>query len=1074
MNPSPRNYSSRIIVLAPRTSTTPRLQLHPRWIAIAIALLVALAFAQLARAQATIHVNTTTQGVTYGNACSLQEAIYSAEFGNNIAIDSTDPDHNYTTACEPGTGNGDTIVLENKTYSFSVLWDGDAHNPFGPTATPIIFKTMTIQGNGAMLQWTGTGNVRLFAVGYASLTFTSQSGVVTSGTYSGTGNLTLEDAYVKGFHVKGGDGSQGGGGGLGAGGAIYVGKVGSDVPALTVINSTFQENSAIGGNGGSGGVDDVGFTGNGGGGGVGGNGGATGDIAGGGGGGSRGDGGLSSLANNFCSGQGQCQSGGGGGGTVFGGGNGTPDSSYNGSSTAIIGGAGGYLCGGNGGDRGDDGGAAKCAGGGGGGGGLDTSGLISHYGNGGGGSHGGGGGGGTGGGGSGGNGGFGGGGGSGYGGGGYGGFGGGGGSTLYGGGGGRGAFGGNGGSGGGGGGGALGGAIFNNSGNVVVQNSTFYNNSVAHGYGGSVSFSDGRPAGTGGDQGGDSGGAIFSRNGSLIVQNATISGNQATGAGGGIVVLNDGQTPVFVLDNTLIANNGAKECIVTGTVNTSSGGTSSAANLIVNNSGCPQVTVSSDPTSTLDSLKLNSPGDTPTMALLLGSPAIDAGDDNTALSTDQRGVSRPQGSQSDIGAFERAPQADLSLSKTVSAGTAKAGDTVTYTLTLSNLGPDTANSITVTDNFPSALTYASCSAPGGSCGTQGGSVIATYSTLAANSSATITITGALNSGYSRGTIITNSASAQATSPSDPDNTNNSGSASFKVIVPDFSLTAVSPITVPDGSANSSTITITSIDTFSSAVTLSSSGPTGFSQSFSPNPAAPPSNGSTSPTLTVNLGPSVTSGTYTVSVTGTAGSLTHSTSVTVSVQVTIGGTVNVINADQALGCIDNSGISGALKSKLNAVQMDIAAGKIQEAINTLMALLNQLQAQAGKHIKTSCTDSQGNVFNPDAVLIADVKALLASLGVNVSADPIMGNVVTGNGAGISGITVSILNSKNAIFATAITDVTGFYYFPATGGLVTGANFTVKVSVPKTYKNSSPSSQNFTWKVASVLLNNFVLN
>jgi len=43
---------------------------------------------------------------------------------------------------------------------------------------------------------------------------------------------------------------------------------------------------------------------------------------------------------------------------------------------------------------------------------------------------------------------------------------------------------------------------------------------------------------------------------------------------------------------------------------------------------------------------------TETHALLEGSPAIDAGDDKHAPETDQRGVSRPQGDASDIGAFE--------------------------------------------------------------------------------------------------------------------------------------------------------------------------------------------------------------------------------------------------------------------------------------------------------------------------------------------------------------------------------------------------------------------------------------
>jgi hypothetical protein len=49
-------------------------------------------------------------------------------------------------------------------------------------------------------------------------------------------------------------------------------------------------------------------------------------------------------------------------------------------------------------------------------------------------------------------------------------------------------------------------------------------------------------------------------------------------------------------------------------------------------------------------------GSTPTMALLPLSPAMDSGDDSAAPPTDQRGVSRPKGAASDIGAFELAPK----------------------------------------------------------------------------------------------------------------------------------------------------------------------------------------------------------------------------------------------------------------------------------------------------------------------------------------------------------------------------------------------------------------------------------
>jgi uncharacterized repeat protein (TIGR01451 family)/fimbrial isopeptide formation D2 family protein len=46
--------------------------------------------------------------------------------------------------------------------------------------------------------------------------------------------------------------------------------------------------------------------------------------------------------------------------------------------------------------------------------------------------------------------------------------------------------------------------------------------------------------------------------------------------------------------------------------------------------------------------------------------------------------------------------ADLAVVKTVSDPTPNVGDTITFTITLSNLGPDTANEVEVTDQFPTA------------------------------------------------------------------------------------------------------------------------------------------------------------------------------------------------------------------------------------------------------------------------------------------------------------------------------------------------------------------------------------
>jgi hypothetical protein len=54
----------------------------------------------------------------------------------------------------------------------------------------------------------------------------------------------------------------------------------------------------------------------------------------------------------------------------------------------------------------------------------------------------------------------------------------------------------------------------------------------------------------------------------------------------------------------------------------------------------------------LQPLQLNSPGNTPTMAIAPISPAFNKADPATSLSSDQRGVMRPQAGGFDIGAFE--------------------------------------------------------------------------------------------------------------------------------------------------------------------------------------------------------------------------------------------------------------------------------------------------------------------------------------------------------------------------------------------------------------------------------------
>ena len=619
-----------------------------RWyLAVWVCALLALAgFAQPSRGN-VIYVTTLNDTIGDPSGCSLKDAIFASTFHINFArtgYDDAGTPQYVTTQCVPGDGN-DTIVLPNGSLLQLYRVLDDADNSTGQTATPVVATNITIEANGATLQRIGcigctpakAYNFRAFTVGSA-------------------GHLTIRNAHLKGFSYRGGDGAFGGGGGMGAGGAIYV-----QGGALTVENTTFDGNVVTGGDGGGKGYSDSDS--GGGGGGLGGSGGSdagavigltVGASCGGGGGGARSDG----LEGDDPEREGT--SGGGGGGTVR-----SLDSAVNNQQP------GGFACGGKGGDAGGEfslgsaGADAPCAGGGGGGGGIGepVADVFTSY-DGGRGDYGGGGGGGSSNGGNGGNGGFGGGGGAGWSGllggthGGNGGFGGGGGraadgsvigSSRPGTGG---MFGGDGNSRFGGGGAALGGAIFNDSGSVVIRNSTFFGNTITRGNGGGTGSAGAA------DNGADAGGAIFSVNGHLTVIDATFSGNLSTGSDAAITVvqLSAAAATSFLLDNTIIYGNGAtdasgnpvgtqKECSIVGPNVTVNG----AGNLIENNDNCPGMVSIGNPL--LGPLQL-SRGFTPTMAIGPTSAALNMADASTSLAADQRGIPRPSDGGFDIGAFE--------------------------------------------------------------------------------------------------------------------------------------------------------------------------------------------------------------------------------------------------------------------------------------------------------------------------------------------------------------------------------------------------------------------------------------
>ena len=227
-----------------------------------------------------------------------------------------------------------------------------------------------------------------------------------------------------------------------------------------------------------------------------------------------------------------------------------------------------------------------------------------------------------------------------------------------------------------------------NSGTLNVSNSSFRDNHANNGdgggidnRGGTVNVVDSTFSGNFASFGGS--GIKKITGGTLTITNSTFTGNTATddtignsttstaniltiinstvaGNSGSYGILN-GSGTTFNMSNTIVAgNSGGLDCYNNGGII----GTNVKNLIQANASGanaCGTPVLTSSPN--LGTLA-NNGGSTQTLALLDGSPAIDAGDDATCAAAvgsptfgaggeDQRGVTRPQGTHCDIGAYER-------------------------------------------------------------------------------------------------------------------------------------------------------------------------------------------------------------------------------------------------------------------------------------------------------------------------------------------------------------------------------------------------------------------------------------
>lgn len=113
--------------------------------------------------------------------------------------------------------------------------------------------------------------------------------------------------------------------------------------------------------------------------------------------------------------------------------------------------------------------------------------------------------------------------------------------------------------------------------------------------------------------------------------------------------------------------------------------------------------------------------------------------------------------------------ADLELSKTVNTNLVAEGQNVSYTLNLFNRGPNPSNGSQIRDLLPAGLTFVSAVANNGTYNSATG--IWAVSTIAVNSTATLTINAAVKSGTA-GTSILNTSEVIFASNFDPDSSQN--------------------------------------------------------------------------------------------------------------------------------------------------------------------------------------------------------------------------------------------------------------------------------------------------------------
>ncbi|MGA7374883.1 MAG: S53 family peptidase [Candidatus Sulfotelmatobacter sp.] len=169
--------------------------------------------------------------------------------------------------------------------------------------------------------------------------------------------------------------------------------------------------------------------------------------------------------------------------------------------------------------------------------------------------------------------------------------------------------------------------------------------------------------------------------------------------------------------------------------------------------------------------------------------------------------------------------------------------------------------------------------------------------------------------------------------------------------PNFTISA-SPtsLSVKRGGKGTSTIRITSKDSFSSATTLSATGlPSGVTAAFSTNPVTPAANSSATSTLTLTASATATTGKATITVKGTSGSLSHSATFALTVTS------------------DAAAQTAVYNSTLKAPECGTASSSCDSGASLLLGrdhMSGGAEPNQPNTINSSCADGTSGVFHSD--------------------------------------------------------------------------------------------------------------